>query len=245
MKKILILGASSEIAHATCKIYARLGYKFVLMARDKDKLKTIAQDLRNRGASDVKCFIMDINKISEHSRLIKKTFIFLGSIDITLISHGTLPDQIACERSAKLTAKELNTNAISTILFLTNLANELEKHKKGIIAVITSVAGDRGRASNYVYGSAKAMVSTFLQGLRGRLAKKGIHIVDIKPGIVETRMTAHLKKRFFWANPDKIAKEIMQAISKEKHSVYAPWHWWLIMKFVNFIPEFIFKKIKL
>jgi len=117
--------------------------------------------------------------------------------------------------------------------------------KSGTIAVITSVAGDRGRQSNYVYGSAKGMVSTFLQGLRNRLYRAGINILDIKPGFVDTPMTIDFKKGPLWVSPEKIAEGIVEAIDKQKTEVYLPWFWKFIMLIIKLIPESIFRKMKL
>jgi len=163
-----------------------------------------------------------------------------------LIAHGTLPDQQACAASAGLTLQEIQTNAISTIALLTHVANYFEQQGSGSIAVISSVAGDRGRQSNYVYGSAKAMVSTFLQGLRNRLQFSGVHVLTIKPGFVDTPMTAHITpKGKLWAQPQDIAKGIVRALNKQQDVVYLPWIWRYIMLIIQHLPEFLFKRLRL
>ena len=140
---------------------------------------------------------------------------------------------------------ELSTNAISTISLLTHLANRLEMQKSGTIAVVTSVAGDRGRQSNYVYGAAKGMVSIFLQGLRNRLHKAGVNVLDIKPGFVDTPMTAEFKKGLLWAKPESVAGSIVNGIDRGKYEIYTPFFWRIIMLVIRNIPESIFKKANL
>jgi short-subunit dehydrogenase len=140
---------------------------------------------------------------------------------------------------------EIKTNALSVISLLTLIANRFEAKRAGSIAVISSVAGDRGRASNYVYGSAKALVTTFTSGLRQRLYKSNVAVVTIKPGFVDTPMTASTKKGLLWAKPDAVAEKIVQAIDKRKEEVYVPAFWWAAMAIIKVIPKNIFKKIKI
>ena len=140
---------------------------------------------------------------------------------------------------------EIATNGTSVVSLMTAAANRFEAQGHGAIAVISSVAGDRGRQSNYVYGSAKALVSAFASGLRQRLAKKGISVTTIKPGFVDTPMTAAFKKGPLWAKPDQVAKDIVVAIDQGKTVVYTPGFWRLIMLIIKHIPEFIFVKLKL
>jgi short-subunit dehydrogenase len=188
---------------------------------------------------------IDVSHGDEYSDIIDTSFDKLGRVDIVLIAYGTLPDQNACENSVNTTRDELTTNAISTISLLTLIATRLEGQGHGQIAVLTSVAGDRGRKSNYVYGSAKAMVSVFLQGLRNRLFSHGVKVLDIKPGFVDTPMTADFKKGFLWSQPDKIAAIIVNAIDKGKSEIYAPFYWRYIMFIIRNIPESIFKRLSL
>jgi short-subunit dehydrogenase len=169
----------------------------------------------------------------------------LGGIDIVLIAHGSLPDQKACEQDTQKTLEAINTNAISTISLLTYLANHFERQGRGTIAVISSVAGDRGRQSNYVYGTAKAAVTVFLQGLRNRLYKSGVQVLTIKPGFVDTPMTAAFKKGLLWASPEEIAKAIYIAIATTKDIIYAPWYWRWILLIIRHIPEILFKRLSL
>lgn len=246
MKNWIIVGATSAIAEATARVWAARGYKLFLVARNSDKLAIVKNDLEVRGAQQVGVFTMDANDIPNHQIMLDQAEAELGSVDGVLIAHGTLPDQVQCQNSVEKTLNELNTNAISIISLLTDVANRFEKQSKGDIAVISSVAGDRGRQSNYVYGTAKAAVSTFLQGLRNRLAKHGVHVLTIKPGFVDTPMTAEFDKGGpLWATPEKIAEGIVMSVDKQRNIVYLPWFWWGIMNIIRHIPEFIFKKLSL
>ena len=245
MKRVLIIGASSAIAEAAARLWAVQGASLFLVARKADRLQAIAADLSVRGAAKVGTQVMDATDVAAHAAMFDAALVELGSIDIALIAHGTLPDQKACEASVEVALKEIDNNGLSVIALATCLANLMEAQGSGCIAVISSVAGDRGRQSNYVYGAAKGMVTRFLQGLRNRLAKKGVQVLTIKPGFVDTPMTAAFKKGALWAQPDDVARGILAAIEKGKNEVYLPGFWWLIMAIIRHIPEPIFKKLSL
>ncbi len=245
MQKVLIIGATSAIAEATARIFAKRGDQVYLLARNAERLAMIAKDLQIRGAKQVNVSAFDANQLDDLESELKKAEVTLNGIDIVLIAYGTLPNQRACEKDPAKMLQELQINILSTLTFLTLLANFMEEKRHGTLAVITSVAGDRGRQSNYVYGAAKAAVSVFLQGLRNRLHPSGVRVLTIKPGFVDTPMTAHFKKGFLWASPEKIAKEIVRAIEKNKNEVYLPSFWRWIMFVIRHIPENIFKKMKL
>jgi len=245
MKKILIIGATSAIAQEVAKIYALDQCSFYLVGRNEDKLHIIADDLRARCAQAVDIFACEITEPSMHSALIENAQGFLQEIDLVFIAYGSLPDQSACETSVKQTLIELNTNFISVLALLTLLANELEKQGHGSLAVISSVAGDRGRQSNYIYGAAKGGLSIFLAGLRNRLASKGVNVLTIKPGFVDTPMTAEFKKGLLWVSAETLAQGIVKAINKKQDIAYLPWFWKGIMLIIKSIPERIFKRLKL
>ncbi len=242
MKKILIIGATSAIAEATARIWAQRGDELFLVARNEERLNLMTKDLKVRGAPEVHSYCMNANNFDRHSSMLNEAFGVLGVIDIVLIAHGTLSNQKECEQSVDLTMQEIKTNTLSVIALLTHLANRFEKQGAGTISVISSVAGDRGRASNYVYGSAKAMVIAFTSGLRQRLYKSGVSVVTIKPGFIDTPMTAEFKKGLLWAKPVAVAKKIVQAIDKRKDEVYVPAFWWLVMLVIKAIPSKQFKK---
>lgn len=246
MANILIIGATSAIAKATARCWASEGHELYLVGRDMDHLHEMAGDLKVRGARSVQCAALDVNDFAQHAAAIDAAAGALGQIDVALIAHGTLGDQKACEQDVQAALQELNTNAISVISLLTHLANRFEAQKHGAIVVLGSVAGDRGRQSNYVYGTAKSAVATFLQGMRNRLHKSGIQVLTIKPGFVDTPMTAAFdKKGPLWSSPEIIAQGILRGIAKRRDVVYAPWFWWGVMAIIRAIPERVFKRLSL
>ncbi len=226
-------------------MYAASGASLFLVARNAEHLQTLIADLQVRGATKVNYAVLDLNLCNEHARVIEEARKSLGVIDVALICHGSLPDQKACEINFALAEKEIHTNGLSTISLLTAMTPVFIDQKQGTIAVITSVAGDRGRQSNFVYGAAKAMASTYLQGLRGRLLAHNVHVVDVRPGFVDTPMTAQFKKGPLWSSPEKIAGIIVSSIAAKRHTVYAPFYWRYIMFAVRSVPEFLFKRIKI
>jgi short-subunit dehydrogenase len=244
MQKILIVGVTSAIAERAARLYAARGDVLFLTGRDIQRLAAIAADLKLRGAAGVDTAVLDIDDLSAHSGVLDRAF-SASAVDVVLVAPGTLPDQAACEASVALTVKEFNTNGLSVIAFLTLTAQRLQAQGRGTLAVISSVAGDRGRQSNYVYGSAKAALSSFLSGLRQRLAKTGVAVVTIKPGFVDTPMTRDFKKGALWASPQAVASGIVSAIDRRSSVVYIPWFWWGIMVIIKHIPEGVFKRISL
>lgn len=245
MRHILIVGATSAIAEATARRFAQEGDRLYLVARNPERLAAVASDLETRGATQVETMVLDANDTTKHSELITQAETTMGGLDTILVAHGTLSDQKACESSFDETLKELQTNCLSLISLLTHVANRFEEQKHGTIVVISSVAGDRGRQSNYVYGTAKAAVSTFLQGLRNRLYRSGVTVITIKPGFVDTPMTASFRKGKLWASPEKISEGISRVIQRKSDVVYLPWFWKFIMVVIRLIPENFFKKMKL
>jgi decaprenylphospho-beta-D-erythro-pentofuranosid-2-ulose 2-reductase len=246
MRKILIIGATSAIAEATARRFAARGDALFLVGRNTERLRAIAADLGVRGAVRSAYAMLDVADFSAHQVILDQAERELGGLDTVLIAHGTLSDQSECQTSIDALRREYDINALSTLALLTTLANTFEVRKSGTLAVISSVAGDRGRQSNYVYGSAKAAVTAFLSGLRQRLAKSNVDVLTIKPGFVDTPMTADIpNKGALWASADQIAAGIVKAIDKRRSVVYLPWFWCLIMLIIKHIPEPIFKKLKL
>lgn len=245
MRKVLIIGATSAIAQETAKRFAESGDQIFLAGRSPEKLDALAADLRVRGAARVASMALDLNDFDRHATLVDMAYEALGGLDTVLIAHGTLSDQKACEQDFQVALKEYHTNFLSAVSMLTLLANRFETQGHGCLAVISSVAGDRGRQSNYYYGSAKGGLSVFLQGLRNRLAPGGVQVLTIKPGFVDTPMTGEFKKGPLWVGPDIIAAGIQRAIRSRSDEVYLPWFWWGIMTIIKAIPERIFKRMKL
>ena len=246
MSQVLIIGATSAIAQAVARLYAESGAKLFLVARDASRLDAVADDLRVRGAIAVDCLAADLTEYDRHPEIVAAAFDALSGLDTVLVAHGILPDQNSCQSSVAETMLSMDINFLSVVSLLTPIANLLEEKKRGTIAVISSVAGDRGRQSNYVYGAAKSGLDAFLQGLRNRLSKAGVHVLTIKPGFVDTPMTAHIPERgLLWAQPEDVAKGIVNAIDRQKDVVYLPRFWALIMLIIRSIPERIFKKLSL
>ena len=237
MRRILIVGATSAIAEATARIFAQRGDSLYLVGRKTSRLESIAADLKVRGAPVVGIETLDANDMAGHEAMLVRAEQTLGALDTVLIAHGTLSNQRACEASAELTVNEISTNGVSAVALLTHIAQRFESRRSGTIAVISSVAGDRGRQSNYVYGSAKALMSAFLSGLRQRLSKSGVAVITIKPGFVDTPMTAAIPKGGpLWAKPQQVAAGIVKAIDRKATVVYLPWFWALIMLIIRSIP---------
>jgi len=243
--RVLIAGATSAIAHAAAKRFAAEGAHLFLAGRDPAKLAATADDLRVRGAGRVETFALDLNDLDRHAGLLSAAQGALGGLDVVLVAWGALPDQAACERDARLALGAWTTNATSTLAFLTLLANEMEAQRHGTIAVISSVAGDRGRRANYVYGAAKAATDAFLSGLRARLYAAGVTVTTIKPGPVDTPMTAHLRKGPLYISADKAGALTHEAIRRRRDVAYVPWYWRWIMMAIRLIPEGMMKRLNL
>jgi len=244
MQKILIIGATSAIAEAAARRWAARGDQLFLAGRNAQRLEAIAADLRVRGAGQVTVGVLDCNDFERHAPLLDQAEQALGGLDLALIAHGTLPDQQQVQDSVALSQQELRGNGLSVIALCTLLAPRFERRRAGAIAVISSVAGDRGRASNYVYGAAKAMVSAYLSGLRQRLWRSGVQVLTIKPGFVDTPMTREFPKGPLWASADTVAAGIVRALDRRDTVVYLPGFWRLIMWIIRSVPERVFVKMK-
>lgn len=245
MKKILIVGATSAIAEACARLWAQRGDALFLAARDGERLAAIAADLRIRGAASADTAGFDALAYHTHAGLLAQAQQTLGGLDVVFLAHGSLPDQHACEADAVLSLREVGINGLSVLSLATAAANQLEAQGQGTLAVIGSVAGERGRQSNYVYGAAKSMVATLLSGLRHRLYPKGVKVVHVKPGFVDTPMTAAFTKGPLWATPAGIAPRIVRAIDRGTPEVYVPAFWALVMLIVRSLPLPLFLRSKL
>lgn len=248
MKNVVIFGANSAIAVACARLWVAQGCNLFLVGRNKTKLEDLIADLQVRATAGQRIggISADLNELGHHEELFVQAEQAMMGMDAVLVAHGSLPDQKACEQSVAKTLEEMSTNALSVVSLLTLAANRMEAQGAGVIAAISSVAGDRGRQSNYVYGTSKGMVSLFMQGLRNRLSKKGVAVVTIKPGFVDTPMTAHFEKKgVLWAQPETIAKGIVRAMEQRRDVVYLPGIWRWIMLIIKHIPEAIFKRLSL
>lgn len=245
MRKILIVGGTSAMAEACARLWAQRGDALFLAARNEAQLQSVADDLRTRGANRVGSAVFDANDFEQHAPLLAEATAFMGGLDTLLIAHGTLSDQARAQVEQAYAIREISTNGLSVVSLMGLAGEQMARQGHGAIAVISSVAGDRGRQSNYVYGSAKAMVSAFASGQRQRLSKLGVRVITIKPGFVDTPMTAGFKKGALWAKPEKVARDITRAVDKGRTVVYTPGFWRVIMLIIKHIPEAIFVRLSL
>jgi decaprenylphospho-beta-D-erythro-pentofuranosid-2-ulose 2-reductase len=246
MEKVIILGATSEIAQQTQRLLAVEQKELLLVARSTDRLRSVAADLRVRGAKQVIEYACDLADISHHADLISFVHENFWDFDTVLLAYGTLLPQEKCRHSVELSLSEWQTNFTSAAALVTLFADVLEQRGAGCIAVITSVAGDRGRSSNYVYGASKAAMNVFLQGLRGRLYRSKVRVLTIKPGPVKTPMTSEMAQGGLFAEPADVAKDICHALEKSrKETLYTPARWRYIMAAINLVPETIFKRLSI
>lgn len=244
-KKILIIGATSAIARALAHRIAQNGSALHLAARDCDELERTVKDLAIRYQVPVSWSSFEADSYAFHRDLIDKAVDSMGQLDGIVVSMGELGDQEQAQTDMEHACRIISSNYTGVVSVLSHGANLLEQQGHGFIVGITSVAGDRGRQSNYVYGSAKGALSLFLQGLRNRLTQSGVHVMTVKPGFVDTKMTFGKSGMFLVASPEQVADGILQALHKRKNVVYVPWFWFWIMLIIRSIPEFLFKKLKL
>jgi decaprenylphospho-beta-D-erythro-pentofuranosid-2-ulose 2-reductase len=244
-KKILVLGATSGIAEATCRIWAAQGARLFLVARNAEKLAAVAADLKTRGASYIDTAVADLDDTGQHPALLAHAINSLTGMDIAYLAHGILGEQQQAEQEFGHAEQIIHTNFIAPVSMLTWLASYCVQRHAGVLAVISSVAGDRGRKSNYLYGSSKAGLSAFLGGLRNRVDREGVTVLTIKPGPTKTAMTSGMKGSEKFADVNATAKSIVAAIDKRRDSLYVPFQWQPIMFIIRNIPESIFKKLNL
>jgi decaprenylphospho-beta-D-erythro-pentofuranosid-2-ulose 2-reductase len=244
MRKIVILGATSGIALAVQRQLAQRGLELLLVARSPQRLAEIQADLTLRGAQQVLTYATDLASVQQHAAVFDFARRMFPGFDTVLLAYGTMHDQKDSEASLDILLEELNVNFVSASAILTLFAADLERRRTGCLAAITSVAGDRGRRSNYVYGSAKGALSLFLQGLRSRLHPAGVRVITIKPGPVQTSMTDHLPNSGRFADPELVARDIVRALEHRSPDVlYTPKIWRYVMGAVRHIPETIFKRL--
>jgi len=244
-KKIVIVGATSAIAEHCARLWvAESPVDLILVGRDLARLDLVASDIRVRSPmSTVECLEADFVDPAKIQALIDK-IVKTGLVDIALIAHGSLPDQQQCQENLNLCHEALTVNGVSPVLFAEAFVHHMQKADTGTLAMVSSVAGDRGRKSNYAYGAAKGLVTRYAQGLQHRLAKTGVKVVLIKPGPTDTPMTAHLKQQGGrLANVEDVARLIVKAITQGKSVAYVPAKWALIMMIIRHFPAFIFNKM--
>jgi short-subunit dehydrogenase len=247
LQKIVIVGATSAIAEHCARIWVQGKVaELVLIGRDVSRLERVAADLEVRSPqstfSTVQADFLDPDAIQSTADSIAAA----GKIDIVLIAHGTLTEQDACQNNLQTCRETLDINGISPVLYAEAFARHMAAANHGTLALISSVAGDRGRKSNYVYGAAKGLVTRYAQGLQHRFAGTGVKVVLIKPGPTDTPMTAHLKGQGAKLAPvEVVAEQIVRAIEQGKPLAYVPGKWRLIMWVVRHLPAFVFNKLNI
>lgn len=244
-KSVVIIGATSSLARSLAHQLAQRGTNLYLAARDEGELDRIAQDLKIRYQVAVGWSRFEALDFESHREICDRILAAANPLEGVILCMGELGNQPTAQTDINHALAIIQSNYTGAVSILTPLANTLEKQGSGWIVGIGSVAGDRGRQSNYVYGSAKGAVALFLQGLRSRLSKVGVHVMTVKPGFMDTKMTFGLPGLFLVAQPDDVARDILKAVQKRKNTVYLPWFWWGIMTIIRAIPEPIFKKMKL
>jgi len=245
VKNIIVFGASSDIAISCEKLWAAENNSLFLVARNQQKLDELTDLLLQSGAKSIESYCCDFKSVNDMKIVVSMADKFLDGIDIAFIAHGSLPNQLKYQNNPELTLEDIKNNALSTVSILTILANYFEEKKSGKIALLSSVAGDIGKASNYIYGSSKAMLNLFMAGLRLRFSNTDVSVTTIKLGYVDTKMTSNFDKNFLWVKPHFIAKSIVKSIDKSKEEVYLPKIWFFIISFLKIVPIRILKLLKL
>ncbi|WP_428246383.1 SDR family oxidoreductase [Ferrovibrio sp.] len=241
--RVLILGAKSDIAQATARVFAAHGHPLMLAARDLSRLESLAADLRIRHAATVSLHRFDALDIAEHESFVAG----LPALpDVAISMVGILGQQQQSERDPVQASMILRSNFEGPALMLGILANKFAERGSGTLIGVSSVAGDRGRAANYVYGSAKAGFTAFLSGLRNRLARQGVHVITVNPGFVRTRMTEGMQTpKLLTAEPEQVARAIHRAWRKQDDVIYVGPLWRLIMVVIRALPEALFKRLSI
>jgi short-subunit dehydrogenase len=243
--KILILGATSAIAQAYARRRAQ-GSDFILAARRKDRLDAIAADLLASGAASAETIVADLAALERIGTSASDLRTRFGTIDEVVVAYGVLGNQAAAEQDVSQAHALIDSNFTSAALWVLALLKGHPESTPLTIVGIGSVAGDRGRASNFIYGSAKAGLDRLLEGLQQKYAGSAVRIVRVKPGFVDTPMTAGIEKGGpLWASADQVAADIERAVAKGRRVVYTPWFWWLIMMIIRHLPWFVFRRLKI
>lgn len=244
-KRVLALGATSAIAEATLRLLAEQGASFFLVGRNAEKLAAVRDDLVTRGAQGATICAIDLDNTEAHPAMLQQALTTLGAIDMALLAQGVLGDQPEAQRDFRAAHQILHTNFISAVSLINALGNYFESERRGVLVVLSSVAGDRGRQSNYIYGASKGGLNIVLDGLRHRLHGTGVQVLTVKPGFVATPMTAHLPPSPLFAAPAQVAADIVKAIRGRKSVVYTPPFWAAIMFAVRNAPDLLFHRTNL
>ena len=246
-RRILVLGATSAIAERWCRLRAACGDSLLLIARDGEKLAAIADDLTARGAGAVATATEDLSDTTGADARFSGWVDTLGGVDIVFLAYGILGDQTEAQRDTETLLRGIQANFTSAVVWCELAGRAFELAGAGTLVGISSVAGDRGRRTNYAYGAAKAGLSTYLEGMAHRFAGTEITVICVKPGFVATPMTAHIDGRDgpLWATPEQVAEDIQKAVEKKKPELYTRWFWRFVMMIIRNLPRPIFNKMKI
>lgn len=242
--KVVVIGATSAIAEHCCRLWtAAETADFVLMARDTTKLEKIAADLEVRGARSISLAEPEFFNPAAIKAFADAT-VAAGPVDVVLIAHGWLSDQQSCQNDLAFCRQSLDVNAVSPVLFAEAFAAHFARANRGTIAIVGSVAGDRGRKANYTYGACKGLLGRYAEGMQHRFAGSGVKIVLIKPGPTDTPMAAaHKAVGRRLASVEEVARGTVRALDLGKAVVYLPWKWWPIMTVFKLLPRFVFNRL--
>jgi len=244
--QVVIFGATSEVAQHVLRLHAEQSDQVLLVARHEDRLRTVADDAATRGAEIIDTICTDLANPAEIEPLAQELCTRLNSQTIWYFFQGQLPDQQAAQNDWATARYALDVNFTGIATALHYIANHIEHHQGGTVVVTTSVAGLRGRQSNYIYGTGKGALNIYLQGLRNRLHKSDGQVITVMPGFIKTAMTAGMKREGpLWATPDRVADDIFKAVQRRRNICYTPWFWRYIMLIIQHIPEAIFKRLSL
>jgi short-subunit dehydrogenase len=246
----VIIGATSAIAQGVARAYAQSGSRFFLVARDEQRVMDLAAALRDQGAERCAVYVADLRVREVHADIVQRSIEELGRLDLVFVAHGVYPERERSVGDVNVMLDSFMTNAVSALSLIHRYGlllreqEALQSHTPHpCIAVVSSVAGDRGRFNNYTYGSAKAALTAFASGLRAELAPTGVDVLTIKPGPVETPLTKHHRMPLM-TTVEKIVPDIVTGIEGHRTVVYTPWYWRWIMLVIKSLPERIFMKLR-
>lgn len=244
VERILIFGATSAMAQSIARLWAADGASFYLVGRNLERLEVVRADLVARGAAAVGCRVLDFADIAAYESVVTDAAAELDGLTLTLVAHGELTDQARAETDAGYMVEQMRVNLLSCLVAIHHAANHLAARRGGTIVIIGSVAGDRGRRSNYVYGAAKSALAAYAEGLRARLAPVGVRVLLVKPGLIDTPMTANIRKNRLYSTPDVVARDVVRAVARGRDVIYTPFFWRYVMLGVRLLPGSLFKKVR-
>ncbi len=244
-RHVLIVGATSPIARAIAERFGRAGDRLALAARDADELLALAADVRLRTGAIVEALPLDVTDFDAFPAFVEQGAAALGGrIDGLVLCQGFMAEQAEAEKNPELARRMADVNHVSAAALACMVGERLTR-PGGFVCAVSSVAGDRGRQSNFLYGSSKAALNAAMEGLRVKLSKEGVSVTVVKPGFVDTSMTWGMPGLFLVASPERVARDVERAVARRAAVVYTPWFWRWIMLIIRSIPGFIFNRLKL